>query len=64
MYENMINWKMVVRDQAGITPKNESSVFIYIGLPTDTFLSIEGNRSLETMPIDDYPKKLIPIYGF
>ena len=64
MYEHMINWKLVVRDQASITPKNESSVFIYIGLPTDTFLSVKGDRESLTQPIDYYSRKLIPIYGF
>ena len=64
MYEHMVNWKLVMSKQAAITPKDKSSVFMYIGTPTDTFKSIKGNRSLEIMYIDEYPMKLIPIYGF
>ena len=64
MYEHMMNWELIQRDQAGITPKGIESVHIHIGVPTDTMVIITGNRTKEPEYIPNYPHKLIPIYGF
>ena len=64
MEEHMINWFKVAKDNARLTPKGISDVYIYIGIPNDCVLVIKGDRSQFPLPASFYPAKLIPVYGF
>ena len=60
----MMNWNLIHRDQAGITAKGNESAHIHIGVPNDMMLVVTGDRTKEVLYVPEYPKYLIPIYGF
>lgn len=64
MYKHMLNWKLVMEDQAGYTAKGNEDVYVHRHISSDILVVVKGDRTWEPLFMGYYPHKMIPVYGF